>query len=420
MRQRNNNIFKGIDWLLVLFYLILVSLGWFSIYSASMDETHFEILDFSVKYGTQLIWILMSLLLIIFTLFLDAKFYEQFASLIYAFSILSLLGLFLFGKTISGATSWYVFSNFSLQPSEFAKAATALALAKLLSDKQYNLKLVKNQIKAFLIILLPIIIIIPQPDPGSALVFFSLILVLYHEGLPKFFIGLGISIILLFFLALLIDKLVLTAILIVLTLIFYFIFKSKKTKILSFLMLLMIAVSYVYTVDYVFNHVFEQRHRDRINILIGKVTDFKGIGYNTHQSEIAIGSGRFFGKGYLQGTQTQGNFVPAQHTDYIFSIIGEEFGFVGSAIVILLFMGFILRILYVADRQKTKFSRVYGYSIAAIFFIHFTINIGMVLGMVPTIGIPLPFFSYGGSALWGFTLMLFIFIRLDANKFYEW
>lgn len=420
MRQRNNNIFKGIDWPLVLFYLILVSLGWLSIYSASMDETHFEILDFSVKYGTQLIWILMGLLLIIFTLFIDAKFYEQFASLIYAFSILSLLGLFLFGKTISGATSWYVFSNFSLQPSEFAKLATALDLAKLLSDKHYNLKLVKNQVKAFFIILLPAIIIIPQPDPGSALVFFSLILVLYHEGLPKFFIGLGISIILLFFLALIIDKLVLTAILIVLTLIFYFIFKSKKTNILSFLMVLMIAVSYVYTVDYVFNHVFEQRHRDRINILIGKVTDFKGIGYNTHQSEIAIGSGRFFGKGYLQGTQTQGNFVPQQHTDYIFSIIGEEFGFVGSAIVILLFMGFILRILYVADRQKNNFSRVYGYSIAAIFFIHFTINIGMVLGMVPTIGIPLPFISYGGSALWGFTLMLFIFIRLDANKFYEW
>lgn len=385
-----------------------------------MNETHFEILDFSVKYGIQLIWILMGLLLIIFTLFIDAKFYEGFASLIYAFSILSLLGLFLFGKTISGATSWYVFSNFSLQPSEFAKAATALALAKLLSDKQYNLKLVKNQVKAFFIILLPAVIIIPQPDPGSALVFFSLILVLYHEGLPKFFIGLGISIILLFFLALIIDKLLLTAILLVITLIFYFIFKSKKTNILSFLLVLMVAVSYVYTVDYVFNHVFEQRHRDRINILIGKATDFKGIGYNTHQSEIAIGSGRLFGKGYLQGTQTQGNFVPQQHTDYIFSIIGEEFGFVGSTLVVLLFMAFILRILYIANRQKSKFSRVYGYSIAAIFFIHFAINIGMVLGLVPTVGIPLPFLSYGGSALWGFTIMLFIFIRLDANKFYEW
>ncbi|OIO10261.1 MAG: rod shape-determining protein RodA [Flavobacteriales bacterium CG_4_8_14_3_um_filter_35_10] len=420
MRQRNSNIFKGLDWPLVVFYFLLVSLGWFSIYSASMNETHFEILDFSVKYGTQLLWILMSLILIIFTLFIDAKFYERFASLIYAFSILSLLGLFVFGKTISGATSWYVFSGASLQPSEFAKVATALALAKLLSDKNYNLKLVKNQIKAFFIIILPALIIIPQPDPGSALVFFSLIFVLYHEGLPKFFIGLGISIITLFFLALLINKLLLVAILTILTLLFYFIYKSKKTSLSSFLILLIVAVSYVYTVDYVFNHVFEQRHRDRINIIIGKVTDFQGIGYNTHQSEIAIGSGRFLGKGYLQGTQTQGNFVPQQHTDYIFSIVGEEFGFVGSTLVVLFFMGFILRILYVANRQKIKFSRVYGYSIATLFLIHFTINIGMVLGMIPTIGIPLPFFSYGGSSLWGFTLMLFIFIRLDANKFYEW
>ena len=311
-------------------------------------------------------------------------------------------------------------SGASLQPSEFAKVATALALAKLLSDKNYNLKLVKNQIKAFFIILLPALIIIPQPDPGSALVFFSLIFVLYHEGLPKFFIGLGISIITLFFLALLINKLLLVAILTALTLILYFIYKSKKTSLSSFLILLIVAVSYVYTVDYVFNHVFEQRHRDRINIIIGKVTDFQGIGYNTHQSEIAIGSGRFLGKGYLQGTQTQGNFVPQQHTDYIFSIVGEEFGFVGSTLVVLFFMGFILRILYVANQQKTKFSRVYGYSIATLFLIHFTINIGMVLGLVPTIGIPLPFFSYGGSSLWGFTLMLFIFIRLDANKFYEW
>ncbi|MCF6214277.1 MAG: rod shape-determining protein RodA [Flavobacteriaceae bacterium] len=420
MRKRNNNIFKGIDWLLVLLYLALVFLGWISIYSASMNETHYQILDFDVKYGKQLIWILLSFAIIPFVLLIEAKFYERFSSLIYLFSLLSLLGLFIFGKTISGATSWYVFNGVSIQPSEFVKIATALALAKLLSDKNYNLKLVKNQIKAFLIILLPIILIVPQPDPGSAIVFLSFTLVLYHQGLPKLYIGLGFGFIVLFLLALLINELLLSALLLFVILIFYFIVKSKKTKITSFFIIFIVAVSYIYTVSYVFNNVFEQRHRDRINLLIGKTKDSKGIGYNTRQSEIAIGSGKFYGKGYLQGTQTKGNFVPEQHTDYIFSTIGEEFGFLGSSLVIALFLAFILRILNRVKYQKSKFSRVYGYGIAAIFFIHFTINIGMVLGILPTIGIPLPFFSYGGSSLWGFTILLFIFIRLDANKYYEW
>ncbi len=420
MRQRNNNIFKGIDWTLVFMYFLLVSFGWLSIYSASTNQNHYQILDFSVRYGKQLLWIMLSFVLIIFILFIDAKFYERFASLIYIASILLLLGLFIFGKTISGATSWYVFSGISIQPSEFAKVATALAIAKLLSDKQFNLKLLKDQIKAFFIILLPIVIIIPQPDPGSALVFLSLILVLYNEGLPKFYIWVGFSMIALFLLVLLMNKLLLITILALLTIIIYFIIKTKKPKFSSLLILLIIASSYVFTVDYVFNHVFEQRHRDRINLIIGKTNDAKGIGYNTHQSEIAIGSGGLTGKGYLKGTQTKGDFVPEQHTDYIFSIIGEEFGFLGSSFIVILFIAFIIRILIISKRQKNRFSRIYGYGVASIFFIHFTINIGMVLGLVPTIGIPLPFFSYGGSALWGFTILLFIFIRLDANKYYEW
>lgn len=420
MRKRNSNIFRGIDWPLVFLYLILVFFGWISIYSASMDETHYQIFDFDVRYGKQLIWILLSFIIILFILFIEAKFYERFSSIIYVVSLLSLIGLFLFGKTISGATSWYVFNGISIQPSEFVKIATALALAKLLSDKHYNLKLFKNQIKAFIIILLPIILIVPQPDPGSAIVFLGFTLVLYHEGLPKLYIGLGFSLIILFILALLINELLLSALLLSVIIGFYFIVRSKKTKILSFFVIFICAVGYIYTVNYVFNNVFEQRHRDRINLLIGKTIDAKGIGYNTRQSEIAIGSGSLYGKGYLQGTQTKGNFVPEQHTDYIFSIIGEEFGFLGSTLVILLFMIFIMRILKKAKYQKSKFSRVYGYGIAALFFVHFTINIGMVLGLLPTIGIPLPFFSYGGSALWGFTILLFIFIRLDANKYYEW
>jgi len=420
LRQRNSNIFEGIDWALVLMYFLLVSFGWLSIYSASTNDTHYQILDFNIKYGKQLLWIFSSLILIVFILFLDAKVFERFSSLIYVASILLLLGLFLFGKAISGATSWYVFSGISIQPSEFAKAATALAVAKLLSDKQFNLKKVKNQIKAFIIILLPVILIVPQPDPGSALVFFSLILVLYNEGLPKFYIGLGFSLIVLFILALIIDKFLLIAALAILTLIIYFIVRTKKTKFYTFLILLIVASSYIFTVNYVFNNVFEQRHRDRINLIIGKTKDAKGIGYNTRQSEIAIGSGRLTGKGYLKGTQTKGDFVPEQHTDYIFSNVGEEFGFLGSTLIIILFMAFINRILVVAKRQKNKFSSAYGFGVASIFFIHFTINIGMVLGLLPTIGIPLPFFSYGGSALWGFTILLFIFIRLDANKYYEW
>jgi len=395
-------------------------MGWLSIYSASMSDTHYQLFDLNVKYGKQLIWILLSSVLIIFILFLDAKFYERFASLIYVFSIISLIGLFAFGKTISGATSWYVFNGISIQPSEFVKVATALALAKLISDKQYNLKLVKNQIKAFFIILLPIILIVPQPDPGSAIVFLAFSLVLYHEGLPKFYFVTGFSMIVLFILALLFDKLIISAALTVIALLFYFLYKTKKSKFLNISFLLLIAIGYIYTVDFVFNNVFEQRHRNRINLLIGKASDAKGIGYNTRQSEIAIGSGNLFGKGFLQGTQTKGNFVPEQHTDYIFSTLGEEFGFVGSSLVIILFLLFITRILKKARLQKSKFSRVYGYGIAAVFFIHFTINIGMVLGLLPTIGIPLPFFSYGGSALWGFTILLFIFIRLDANKYYEW
>jgi len=401
-------------------YFLLVSFGWLSIYSASTTENHYQILDFSVKYGKQLAWIILSLLLIVFILFIDAKFFERFASLIYLASILLLVGLFFFGKTISGATSWYVLNGVSIQPSEFAKAATALAIAKLLSDKQFNLKLIKNQIKAFFIILLPVLLIIPQPDPGSALVFFALILVLYNEGLPKFYIGIGFSLIILFFLALVINKFLLIAGLAILTLITYFIVRTKKTKFYSFLILLIVASSYIFTVDYVFNQVFEQRHRDRINLIIGKTTDAKGIGYNTRQSEIAIGSGRLTGKGYLNGTQTKGDFVPEQHTDYIFSIVGEEFGFLGSSFIVILFMIFIIRILILSKQQKNKFSSVYGYGVASIFLVHFTINIGMVLGILPTIGIPLPFFSYGGSALWGFTILLFVFIRLDANKYYEW
>lgn len=409
---------------LILLYLTLVLFGWMNIYAASIPEEQTLILDFSTKYGKQLLWIGLSFVLILGILFIEARTYEKFASIIYIASLLSLFCLFIFGKKINGATSWYSFGSFSLQPSEFAKAATALALAKLLSDKQYDLKLIKNQIKTFIIIFLPAVFITLQPDPGSSLVYAAFFFVLYREKLPVYYIAIGLVAIVLFVLTLAFGlQIVLTcswALLLLFILYLQFYRKiSLKFHWLKIVTLFATISAFIFSVDYVYNHIFEQRHRDRFNILLGKNTDTRGVGYNTNQSVLTIKSGGFSGKGYLQGDRTQGHFVPEQHTDYIFSTVGEEWGFVGSAFVILIFTMFVLRILKLAERQKTTFSRVYGYGIASIFFFHYLINIGMVIGLFPTIGIPLPFFSYGGSGLWGFTVLLFIFIKLDANRSYE-
>ena len=425
MRSRRNNIFLGVDWILVGFYFILAFIGWLNIYAATLNDTQIDLINFSTEYGKQLIWIGLSIPLILIVLMFDAKFYEKFSSIIYIVSVASLMGLFLFGKNINGATSWYNLGIFSLQPSEFAKAATALAMAKLVSDKQFNLKKINTQIQAFFIIIIPVIFITLQPDPGSALVYGAFIFVLYREGLPTYYITIGFLSLLLFIVTLYfgyVTILLSTGILflIILTYFSYYRKKALKRGWLKLIGLYLISAFFVFSVDVIFNHVFEQRHRDRFNILLGKTDDIKSIGYNTNQSVTTIASGGFSGKGFLQGERTQGNFVPEQQTDYIFTTIGEQWGFIGSSLVVVIFMLFLLRIIYISERQKSKFSRVYGYSIAAIFFFHFTINIGMVIGLLPTIGIPLPFFSYGGSALWGFTLLLFVFIRLDANRTYEW
>jgi rod shape determining protein RodA len=355
----------------------------------------------------------------------DAKMYEKYASIIYAASLISLLGLFVFGKNINGATSWYGFGIFSLQPSEFVKATTALAMAKLVSEKMFNLKKLETQIQSILILFFPAILITLQPDPGSALVYGAFIFVLYREGLPFYFITVGIAALILFISTLIFGyftTLIASLVLFFLILIYFYFYRKRALKRgwLKIIGLYTISALFIFSIDFVFNHVFEQRHRDRFNILLGKTADTKSIGYNTNQSVTTIANGGFFGKGFLEGERTKGDFVPEQQTDYIFTTVGEEWGFLGSSIVIILFVLFILRIIQIAERQKSKFSRVYGYSIAAIFFTHFTINIGMVLGLLPTIGIPLPFFSYGGSALWGFTVLLFIFIKLDANRIYEW
>lgn len=368
----------------------------------------------------QLIFIVLTIPLIFIILSVDGKFYEKYASIIFGISLLSLAGLFVFGKTIAGQRCWYGFGSFTLQPSEFAKAATALALAKYLSDSQINLKEVNRQIQALAIVFLPVMLILPQPDPGSALIYSIFIIVLYREGLPSWYVWTGFITILLFVLTLVLQPQYVILIALLVLIIVHFKSRLGDRNLLLSSILFVLMSGFVLSVNYVFEHVFKQHHRDRFNILLGKSVDLKGIGYNTNQSEIAIGSGGWFGKGFLEGTQTKGGFVPEQHTDYIFTTVGEEWGFVGSLVVIGLFAGLFLRIIYLAERQKTKFSRVYGYCVAGILFIHFFVNIAMVVGIFPTIGVPLPFFSYGGSGLWGFTILLFIFIKMDANKVNEW
>ena len=408
------------DWVIILLYLALITIGWINIYSASFDPSTEVFMSMDNLHFKQLVWIFLGFAIITFILFLDSKFFERFSSVIYIVSLLSLLLLFVFGKTISGATSWYNLGFMSLQPSEFAKAATALALAKYLSDIQTNIKTLKDQIRALLIIALPALIIIPQPDPGSALVYAAFFFPLYREGLAASYLILGASAITLFVFTLLIGPLYVSLIVFLITVILFYRNRKRRPSKRIYIGIAVVAILFTFSVNYIFENVFEQRHRDRFNIVLGKEVDAKSIGYNTNQSEIAIGNGGWFGKGFLEGTQTKGKFVPEQHTDYIFATVGEEWGFLGSTVVIGLFILLILRIIQLSEKQKNDFSRIYGYSVAGILFIHFVVNVGMVLGILPTVGIPLPFFSYGGSGLWGFTILLFIFVKLDGNRVNEW
>ena len=421
------SVLKRIDWLTVLFYLLLVTIGWVNIYSSTFSESDSSIFDFGTLHGKQLFFIGVSLASIIILLALEASFYERFSSVLYIISMVLLLGLFVFGKTIAGATSWYDLGFFNLQPSELAKVATALALAKYLSDIQTDIKRNKDQLYAFLIILIPAILIVPQPDPGSALVFFSLAFVIFREGLPIYYLGIAFLAILVFVTTLMFGT-IWVSIVIALLIVLFLLLKKKKFRVPVFPLVSAVVVTILFSlsVNFVFNNVFEQRHRDRFSLWLRLEKDpakleqiRKTIGYNTYQSEKAIESGGFWGKGFLEGTRTKGDFVPEQHTDYIFSTVGEEWGFVGTATVVILFTLLLLRLVYLSERQKTGFSRMYGYGVISILLIHYFINIGMVIGVLPTIGIPLPFFSYGGSGLLFFTALLFIFLKLDANRLKE-
>ena len=448
----------------------MMIMGWFNIYAAVYNEEHKEILDLSQRYGKQFIWILAAIVLAVFIVIIDSRFYLFFSYFVYAGVVLLLVLVLLFGKEINGARSWFEFGNISLQPSEFAKFGTALALAGYLNNRRQELTRWKVILPAVAIILVPALLTSIQPDMGSTVVFFAFFIVLFREGLSPFVFISGILMIILFFLTQLINNLYLEAGLIVTAVILswfavrnwktwlagagillftgaivyslnYFIIKSMSNELVLLITIILAGIAYAYhiytkkaiaflviylfllgsilyvnAVDFGFNHILKPHQKERIEIMLGFKSDPHGTGYNVNQSIISVGSGGFAGKGYLQGTQTKFKFVPAQSTDFIFCTVGEEWGFLGSMVVIGLYVFLLIRLIILAERQRSMFSRVYGYGVVSILFTHFFINIGMAIGLVPVIGIPLPFFSYGGSSLWGFTILLFVFLRLDAGR----
>lgn len=410
---------RKIDWTSVMILFILVMLGLGNIYSSSQAYLLDSIFTMN-SFSKQLFFVIASVFIFLFIQILPYSFFTKYSSILYVISIISLIGLFLFGSEINGALAWYQFGGFSLQPSEFAKPFTALALAKYLSDINSNIKTIKTQFYSFLIILIPIILIILQPDPGTIIIFLSFFLVFYKIGLPSIYMNFFIGFIILFFATILLSPNYVMIFLTFLTLLLLYFLRKKSYNIKKILVYVTVFSVFIYSVDFIFNNVFEQRHRDRFNIVMGLEEDYRGSGYNTNQSRIAFASGGMFGEGFLKGSQTRGNFVPEQHTDYIFSTVGEEWGFLGASSIIILFTFLMLRISKRAELQRNLFSKIYSYSTVTIIFTHFFINIGMVIGLVPTIGIPLPFLSYGGSSLMAFVLLFSIYIKLDSQRTSRW
>jgi len=468
--DRRNNLLANIDWLSVLLWILIIGFGWMNIYSANIMEADAGIFDLSQRFGKQLLWIGATLLLGILLFVLDAKFYIYFSYLLYALLVLTLMAVLVFGREVNGAKSWFVIGGFQFQPSEFAKPLTALALARLLTSHNFDLGRFTNLFKAMAIILIPPALILLQPDLGSTMVYFAFIFVLYREGFSANIMLLLGSLMVLFILTLLLDKAMILLILAVaglllfqfssgsfkrtaliafwsafvlgalfgLNLLFQFGFSwfilglitlaiatiyltaaglnARKYGALKILAGVVVAVAFTISVDFAMNRVLKPHQQYRIYVTLGLEDDPQGVGYNVNQSKIAIGSGGFSGKGYLNGTQTKLHFVPEQSTDFIFCTVGEEWGFLGTTLVILLYIGLMIRMIILAERQRSAFSRVFGYGFISILFMHFAVNIGMTIGMFPVIGIPLPFFSYGGSSLWAFSMFLFIFLRLDASR----
>lgn len=415
MRERQG-ILHNIDWVTVLLFLALALVGWINIYAAVYNEDHSSIFDFSQRYGKQLIWIFAAIGIATLIIIIDASFFSTFAYLIYGLAILSLMAVLVIGVEIAGSKSWFQFGGIAIQPAEFAKFATCLALAKYLSAFNVSLVRFKTRVIASILILFPAGLVILQNDTGSALVYTSFILVLYREGLTGNILLIGLFVAILFVVTLLIGKLYVLAALILIAFAFFYFIRRSRRNVIVLIGLLIIAMGFIFSVDYAFENVLESHQKKRINVLLGKELDLRGAGYNVHQSKIAIGSGGFVGKGFLKGTQTKYDFVPEQDTDFIFCTIGEEWGYLGTFVVIILYLLLLLRLIKLAERQRSNFSRIYGYGVASIIFFHFTVNIGMTIGLLPVIGIPLPFISYGGSSLWAFTILLFIFLRQDASR----
>ena len=427
MIGQRKNILR-LDWVIILIYFLLLGFGIGNILSSSISGEEINIFDFSTLYGKQFLYSLISLFFGFIAISIEVKFYERFSSIFYILSIVILVCLFFFGKRVNGALSWFSIASFNLQPSEFVKITVALAVSKYISDFQTDLKNTIDQFKLFLIILIPIIIIIFQNDTGSSIVFLSLFFVLYREGISQNYVKSIFGIIILSISSLKISAPT-TALLAILLIIFYYsLFKKKvRNKIIKIISVSSLCVMTCFGTIFSYENILKNHQKNYIKVWLNLEKDPEKIKqmertilYNLNESKKAISSGGISGKGYLKGTRTMGNFVPAQHSDYIFSTIGEEWGFLGSVFIILLYTILITRIIYLSENQKNKFSRVYGYCTASILFIHFLINIGMVLGLTPTIGIPLPFLSYGGSSLIAFTLLLSIFLRLDGNKKNEW
>jgi rod shape determining protein RodA len=445
-------------------------MGWFNIFSAVYSESHPSILDFDQKYGKQFIWILAAIFMAVAIILIDHRFFEFFSYFIYGFAILTLLAVLIAGKEINGSKSWFVLGGFQIQPSEFAKPAVALALAKYLSTFNINIRKVSTFAKVALIIFLPSLLILMQPDTGSSLVFFAFVLALYREGFPGVILILMLAFALLFILVLLFNELIVLIIILLIGFLSYWLlarsfrnlmisvliyigffllsygvifmlgnkaayylsallalgisiicylviaYKNRIRKVSMLILAVSAAVFYTFAVDYSFDHFLSDYQQRRINIMLGIQSDPLGAGYNVNQSMIAIGSGGFAGKGFLQGTQTKLDFVPEQSTDFIFCTVGEEWGFLGTFLIVILFLTLFVRLIQLAERQKETYARVYGYGVISVLFIHFFINIAMTIGLFPVVGIPLPFFSYGGSSLWAFTILLFVFIRLDAGR----
>ncbi len=411
-----NNIIGKIDWPLLLMYLALVIIGVSTIYAAAYNENHPSIFDMSQHYGKQALFLGVSVFLGLVIMLINAKFFNAFAYVIYGLSILTLLYVLVAGSTIAGSKSWIQIGSFSFQPSEFAKFGTALAVAHYLGGINTDFSKLKTQMIAYAMVLFPMMLVLLQGDAGSALVFLVFILVFYREGMSGNILLIGLGTVVLFLLTLWLSKwYVLIGLVVLFATLMFFIERSKK-NIWKMIAVFVVSAMFVLSVDFFFYEVLKQHQRTRINIILGIEKDTRGVGYNLHQSKIAIGSGGFAGKGYMQGTMTKYNFVPEQHTDFIFCTIGEEFGFIGSLVLLSLYLALLIRIILLAERQRSPFSRIYGYAIASIIFFHLMVNIGMTIGLMPVIGIPLPFLSYGGSSLLMFSLMFFVFLKQDANR----